>query len=81
MTAQQELAKKAFQEAARMCAETGINVVACLAAYDKVDVDFTTILELKENDSLGLDADHIVLDCIREVSNEWSDMVHGKGNG
>lgn len=56
------------------------SVVTVRVTYSKEGAIFETNLELNPIASLGLTVDHIVLDAIREITREWSDMVHDSQN-
>jgi len=54
----------------------GYSVVMVAASYSAADTHFSTKLSLTAQPALGVTDDHIVLDAIREITSEWSAIVH-----
>lgn len=76
MNKQQE-AREQFNAACEALKAAGINVVACLSSYEtRKSVHFSTRISVQANDELGVSEDHVVLDSLREITNNWSDIVH-----
>lgn len=67
-----------FERAAKALADSGASVVAIVVEYSEPSAYFKTFLLLKENAEAGINDDHIVLDAVREISNQWSDVRHNR---
>ena len=66
-----------------ICAElraAGCNVVAVFAEYSESSARFSTRISVTEKPEIGLTEDHVVLDALREIANEWSEVVHSRQN-
>ena len=71
----QELKDK-IEELSKEFSAEGYSFILSAAKYDADDAWFTTKLSLNSVPELGVTEDHIVLDILREISNEWSGIVH-----
>lgn len=54
----------------------GYSFILSAAKYENDNAYFSTTLSLRSVPELGVTEDHIVLDILREISNEWSGAVH-----
>ena len=58
--------------------EEGVNVISVFSSYSKTDAHFSTQISVRDNPEAGVTENHIVLDSIREIINQWSQVVHAK---
>ena len=67
-----------FEEACDELRDAGYSVVAVASRYTKEDAFFSTRLSLTAAPDAGVSEDHVVLDALREISHEWSEVRHAK---
>jgi len=54
--------------------ENGLNATLVVADYRNGDADFISALALQGDEVSG--QDHVLLDCLRELTVEWSNLRH-----
>lgn len=70
-------AMEALDAAFKLAKEAGINIVCVAATYtDKHNAHFSTKLSVTAVPELHVTDDHIILDALREITNNWSEVVH-----
>ena len=61
------------------CRDAGLSVVCVVLSYpDKDNAHFSTHLTLKSIPELGVTEDHVLLDAMREITSNWSEIAHKK---
>ena len=75
-TPKQKKALAKFNKAVKRLYKQGITVVASTAAYNKDDAHFVTHIHVPDYPEAQVSPNHAVLDCLREVTNEWSKANH-----
>ena len=63
-----------FEKICDELSKDGINVVAVLSEYDSQSVHFDTYIKVVNQDIAPFD--HVILDSLHVITNEWSDIVH-----
>jgi hypothetical protein len=69
---------KQFGAACDALRDAGYSVVAVAVKYTPNDAYFSTRLSLTEVPEVGVTKNHIVLDALREIANQWSAENHSK---
>ena len=76
MSKRKELAEK-LNAVCDEIRDAGMSVVAAMVEYSPGNADFSTRLSLTAVPELGVSEDHVLLDFIRELSGQWSEVAHG----
>jgi hypothetical protein len=63
-------ALEAFHAACDRLKAAGANIIATVSVYEP-DTYFSTRVSVEQED-----VDHVVLDAIREITKEWSEIAH-----
>jgi hypothetical protein len=77
MTQEQQVALKLLTEAYDRCKANGINIVSVASIYgNENNTHFSTRVSVKPCPEVGVDATHIVMDAIRDISMNWHNETH-----
>ena len=72
-----EKLQRLLVEIGDLAKDEGVSFVGVLLHYDGEDTNFSTRLSVTAVPDEYVTEDHIVLDAMREISSEWSRVVHG----
>ena len=67
---------KQFETACDALRDAGYSVVAVAVKYTPNNAHFSTRLSLTEVPKAGVTKNHIVMDALREIANQWSEVNH-----
>jgi hypothetical protein len=68
--------KAKFESACDALHSDGYSVVAVIARYTPDTAEFSTRITVHGLPKKGVTDDHVVLDSIREIAAEWSQLKH-----
>jgi len=65
-----------LEELAALVKKNGGNLVAVIAHYEphRGGAHFSTKISTQDNPEVPLD--HAIMDCVREISDQWSEIAH-----
>lgn len=77
MTDAQDQAINKLNEAIDLCKAQGLDVIATAILYaGQDDTHFSTRISINEKPDKGITDDHVFLDVMREITQEWDKIAH-----